>query len=96
MNKFLIGIGATLLLAGCSKTRVPDRIEVLHAQPVVEEYEVVSGDTINGIATRYQMDPAQLVAINKLEPPYTIKVGQKLKVDNPDSDMVVVKQVFYN
>lgn len=83
-------------LGGCSKTRAPDRIEVLHAQPVVDEYEVVEGDTVNSIAKHFNMDPAQLVAINKLEPPYRIKVGQKLKVDNAESDMIVVKQVFYS
>lgn len=97
MNKTFTLFSLVLLLSGCaSKNRVPDRIEVLHAQPIVEEYTVVEGDTINKIAMNYNMDPAQLVAINNLEPPYRISVGQKLKVDNEDADMIVVKQIFYN
>jgi LysM repeat protein len=84
------------IASGCSTVRSPDRIEVLHAQPVVSEYRVKKGDTINKIAAAYSMDPERLVALNGLTPPYTITVGQSLKVDGEDSDMIVVKQIFYN
>lgn len=97
MKNIFYYIMIAALVSGCgSMTRKPDRIEVLHAQPVVEEYVVQSGDTINKIAAAYNMDPEELVALNRLEPPYTIIVGQKLKIDNEDSDMIVVKQIFYN
>jgi lipoprotein YgeR len=89
-------IGIAILLTGCSVVRSPDRIEVLHAQPITAEYEVKRGDTVNKISAAHNMDPEHLVALNGLEPPYTITVGQKLKVDGEDSDMIVVKQIFYN
>jgi LysM repeat protein len=85
-----------VLVSGCNTVRTPDRIEVLHAQPVTAEYEVQKGDTINKIAAANNMDPERLVALNNLAPPYTIAVGQKLKIDADDSDMIVVKQIFYN
>ena len=96
MKKLLICLTAMAVVSGCTKTRTPDRIEVLHAQPIFEDYEVVSGDTINSIAKKFNMDPERLVSINGLKPPYTIQIGQVLKIDNNDSDMIVVKQVFYN
>jgi lipoprotein NlpD len=96
MNKILICCISGLLVTGCSSVRKPDRIEVLHTQPIIEDYEVVSGDTINIIAKKFNMDPEQLVSINNLTPPYTLSVGQRIKVDNNDEDMIVVKQIFYN
>jgi LysM repeat protein len=68
----------------------------LHAQPLTTEYEVKKGDTINKIAIAHSMSPERLVAINRINPPYLITVGQKLKIDNEDTDMIVVKQIFYN
>jgi lipoprotein YgeR len=96
MRNLLHYFAVAILAAGCSTIRSPDRIEVLHAQPIVSEYTVKKGDTINKIAAAYDMDPERLVALNGLTPPYTINVGQKLKVDGEDSDMIVVKQIFYN
>jgi LysM repeat protein len=96
MRNSLYYLVLATLVSGCSTVRSPDRIEVLHAQPIVSEYVVKKGDTINKIAAAYEMDPERLVALNGLAPPYTINVGQKLKVDGEDSDMIVVKQIFYN
>lgn len=88
---------SAVLLSGCaSGPRQPDRVEVLHAQPVTDEYTVKAGDTINKIAQAHNLDPEDLVALNHLEPPYTITVGQKLKIDSENSDMIIVKQIFYN
>jgi lipoprotein YgeR len=89
-------IAIAAFVSGCSSTRTPDRIEVLHAQPLTTEYEVKKGDTINKIAIAHNMNPERLVSINRLNPPYTIAIGQKLKIDNEDTDMIVVKQIFYN
>lgn len=96
MKKNVYRYALAFLLVGCGTVRKPDRIEVLHAQPILENYVVKSGDTINKIARAYSIDPEHLVSINKIEPPYKIFVGQVLKVDNDDADMIVVKQIFYN
>jgi lipoprotein NlpD len=97
VKKIVLESVAVLLLVGCETTvRKPDRIEVLYAQPVAGEHIVGPGETINKVAQLYNMDPARLVAINNLSQPYQIYVGQKLKVDNEDSDMIIVKQIFYH
>lgn len=95
-------VGASYLavlgtLVGCgSTTRKPDRVEVLHAQPVTEDYLVKKGDTLNKIARAHNMTPEDIVALNNLRPPYTIYIGQKLKLQSGSADTIVVKQVFYN
>jgi lipoprotein NlpD len=96
MKSALYYLATAALLSGCSTVRSPDRIEVLHTQPIVEDYEVKKGDTIYKIAAAHNMDPDRLVALNNIAQPYTIFEGQKLKIDSDDSDMIVVKQIFYN
>jgi lipoprotein NlpD len=44
------------------------------------EVEVARGDTLYGVAFRNGMDFRDLAAINGIEPPYTIYVGQVLKL----------------
>jgi lipoprotein NlpD len=44
------------------------------------EVEVVHGDTLYGIAFRNGMDFRELAALNGIEAPYTIRVGQVLKL----------------
>jgi len=45
---------------------------------------VMPGDTVYGIARRYGVDPATIIRLNGLRPPYTIYVGQVLRV-RPES-----------
>ena len=45
-------------------------------RPMEENYVVRSGDTVYGIAKCLQVGLVDLVALNSLEPPYTIWVGQ--------------------
>lgn len=100
MGKGITGLSCLAILGtlvGCgSTTRKPDRVEVLHAQPVTEDYIVKKGDTLNKIARAHSMTPEDIVALNNLKPPYTIYIGQKLKLQSGNSDTIVVKQVFYN
>lgn len=99
-NTTMVGLGCLVILGtlvGCgSTTRKPDRVEVLHAQPVTEDYIVKRGDTINKIARAHNMTPEDVVALNNMRPPYTIYIGQKLKLQSGNADTIVVKQVFYN
>ncbi len=43
-------------------------------------HEVVSGDTLYGLSRRYKVPVRLLIRANTLQAPYTIKVGDKLKV----------------
>ncbi|MDD2325980.1 MAG: DUF916 domain-containing protein [Alphaproteobacteria bacterium] len=44
------------------------------------DYEVQTGEDINGLAERHKVDWKLLAKTNKLKPPYAIRVGEKLKV----------------
>ncbi|MEO8743218.1 MAG: peptidoglycan DD-metalloendopeptidase family protein [Lysobacteraceae bacterium] len=79
-----------VLFGGCGRAyvvhrepdayRAPSRIaqDVRHAG--AGEVEVIHGDTLYGIAFRNGMDFRDLAAINGIESPYTIYVGQILKL----------------
>lgn len=45
-----------------------------------DEYTVQSGDTLLGIAIRFNVDFQELVALNKITDPNSIRAGQKLKL----------------
>jgi len=45
-----------------------------------QEYTVQAGDTVNSIAIRFGVDPDQLIALNNLQSPYTLALGQVLTI----------------
>ncbi len=47
---------------------------------------VMPGDTVIGLARRYGVPPEQIIALNDLAPPYTIYVGQLLKIRPTEHD----------
>ncbi len=78
-----------VLLGACGEAHVvqrePDYRAPTHAVPAprhagVGEIEIVRGDTLYGVAFRNGMDFRELAAINGIEAPYTIYVGQILKL----------------
>lgn len=48
----------------------------------MEIYVVVSGDTVDSIAARYNIDAAQLILINQIPYPYKLAIGQALLIPN--------------
>lgn len=48
--------------------------------PVVESYKVKRGDTLSGIATRFNVSVGTLLHINKLKSARSLQVGQVIKV----------------
>jgi len=76
------------LLAACAQQRAPvvSRIgEVATVQPAARGrvHVVARGDTLYAIAWRYDTTVAELARINGLGPPYLIRVGDRLRVDDP-------------
>ena len=89
LARTLASVALVVLLAACGEAHVVSR-EPTYEPPSQEapvarragpgEIEVIRGDTLYGIAFRNGMDFRDLAAINGVEPPYTIYVGQILKL----------------
>ncbi len=79
-------LALVVLLAACGEAHVvrrydaPGRLVPAPRHVGAGEIEVIRGDTLYGIAFRNGMDFRDLAAINGIEPPYTIYVGQILKL----------------
>lgn len=64
-------------LSGCSWVRP------LGGSPKMIEYTVKPGDTLYSISWRYGYDYRQVAAWNSIRPPYTIRVGETLRIIPP-------------
>ena len=67
-------------------------------------YVVESGDNLSSIARKYEISTKELAGLNDLEAPYSLRVGQRLKVSNSSSfnsnltsssDSVKLKNIEY-
>ncbi|MBD8527524.1 peptidoglycan DD-metalloendopeptidase family protein [Pseudomarimonas arenosa] len=70
-------------------TRRPSTAVAVNA----DEYVVVKGDTLYGIAFRQKLDYRDLAAINNIRSPYTIYPGQRLKLGQAATAPVTKKSV---
>ena len=52
------------------------------AEPFIK-YTVVKGDTIFNIAQKYKVDWTTLATINNINSPFTLKIGQEVKIPSP-------------
>ena len=83
----VMAVVALLTLSACAPLP-PAPIErrpspaVTQAPPI---YEVVRGDTLASIAFRYGLDWRDIARWNEIEAPYTIRVGQELRLIQPPS-----------
>lgn len=72
-------------VSGCAPAGRPpvvDRSPVFETRPESrpQTYEVRAGDTLYSIAWRYQLDYRALARANGIGPPYTIYVGQRIRL----------------
>lgn len=82
------GLMLCALLAACAQQRAPvvsRTSEAVAEQPAPQGrvHVVARGDTLYAIAWRYDTTVAELARINGLGPPYLIRVGDRLRVDDP-------------
>lgn len=72
-----------LILSGCQ--RMKQYVPVINAgeggDSTARHHMVQAGETLYSIAWRYGMDYRELANANKISPPHTIYVNQKLKLD---------------
>ncbi|WP_280554631.1 peptidoglycan DD-metalloendopeptidase family protein [Halomonas sp. 25-S5] len=84
MHKVFLISGLALALAGCAAqqgesgpVQVRD-LSASRADATPADYTVEAGDTLYGIAWRYDMDYRDLARLNRIGPPYRIEPGQRL------------------
>jgi len=85
-------LAGMLLLAALSACTVYDKVVYSGRAGTVEQpgsaaeagtpaiYVVASGDTVHGIARRFNVSPQTIIERNNLQPPHTIRTGQWLEV----------------
>jgi lipoprotein NlpD len=76
-----------LFLGACKSSSHLAPIEQLEQPPAIKlNYHTVSrNDTLYSIAWRYGVDYRELASINNIRSPYTIRVGQKINLENSTS-----------
>ncbi len=79
-----------VLLTGCfiGDSFVPVEERPQPAKPPAHLYIVSEGDTLYSIAWRYGMDFRRLAAANSIGPPYVIRNGQKLRLEEREPAQV--------
>jgi len=88
------GLVVILLLGGCPSAPVVDT-KPFQTQPVVSHeidtaayHTVQRGETLAAIAQRFGRNYFDIARWNNIPPPYTISIGQILRVNNPGYDNV--------
>jgi len=77
---------AWLGMAGCSSSnRSPAPVLKLGVKPdsAMGSVRVAAGDTLYSISKRYQLSRQDIIDLNGLKPPYTLALGQRLKLPPP-------------
>lgn len=98
ISKFLFTVMLLALLDGCSSvspTDVPASV-ITHAPDITKDetkeeakdeteyYLVKKGDTLFAISRSYNLEYRQLALWNRIAPPYTINIGQKIRLSDPN------------
>ncbi|MGV6806501.1 MAG: peptidoglycan DD-metalloendopeptidase family protein [bacterium] len=88
----LVATAVLLLLSACASRSVAP-IDARSAPPSerINIHLVERGDTLFSIAWRYQKDLKKLARLNHLAHPYTIYVGQRLRLDTENAPAVVAR-----
>ena len=83
-NGWLLGavFAIALAVAGCSEPWITGKPVAIPASFLAEKGTVVvrKGDTVHGIARRHGADIRSLIDANGLNPPYLLRIGQRLKL----------------
>ncbi len=97
------------LLAACNQSGRPDVVQVPQtygapatanaAAPTVvasgEAYTVIPGDTVYGVAERFQVPIRSLIELNTLQPPYRLISGAELRIPVQNQHRVQAGETIY-
>lgn len=92
LNKGWYGVAGLLFLCSCSEREgLAPVVEVKwrEANNHAKQHIVERGDTLYAIAFRYDQDYRQLALANHLQRPYTLRVGQAIRLQPTGSSMPV-------
>lgn len=92
----LILVATMLLLTGCSFNS--GRVELFnwHLFGTPDTVVVQRGDTLYSIARRYNIPIRNLIEVNHLQPPYTLRIGQQLRMPGTHYHTVAKGDTLYN
>lgn len=85
---------AALGLAGCGGGGIPPSGSSTGPDGVAV-HTVSKGDTVYGLSRRYGVPVRSVIAANNLHPPYTIHVGQRIRVPEPSAHVVAKGDTVY-
>ena len=85
LNAAAVGPSMPLVVSTGSPAAAEPRPREIRATVNVIEpnYTVVGGDTLNGIATRFNTTVERIQALNNLADPRTLRIGTKLVIPPP-------------
>ena len=75
--------GAVSTLPPLLTTTVPTTTIAVSTTTTITYYKVQSGDTLSKIANRFNVDQADLMAVNGITNPDHVEIGQELKIPPP-------------
>ncbi|MFU8789650.1 MAG: peptidoglycan DD-metalloendopeptidase family protein [Methylobacter sp.] len=91
-NVRVIFISALLLslLSDCAEQPIPQALSDTPSYPPPQQdsgvyHSVRKGDTLYAISRLFNLDYRQLAQWNQIQPPYTIEIGQKIRVSDPNN-----------
>lgn len=92
----LIFVAVALLLTGCSYNSGRVQLFNWNLFGTPDTVVVQRGDTLYSIARRYNIPIRNLIEINHLQPPYTLRIGQQLRMPGTNYHTVAKGDTLYN
>lgn len=94
-------VAIILILSGCASNRIPLLNYTLDtwwggSSSTPEYVSVKKGDTLYSISRKYDVPLREVIEINNLRPPYSLKIGQKLNMPKAKYHIVCKGDTLYN
>lgn len=82
-----------LLLAACTGNRSEAPLkQVANVEPPAKYHVVKKGESLYTIAWRYGLDYSELARLNRIKPPYMLRIGQQLRLTENETAKTTAKK----